>query len=239
MFKDYPRNSHLVINYLVSYATLAAEQKLLGDTTDNPETSFGWYDFYTYLQLKPGVDYKVFEKKLPAFCDRYINSQQWNKVNNVQNRLYLLPISDIHLYSNYNEEAQVNGNARAVDFMFLIGLIIMAIAWINYVNLASARSVERAKEVGVRKVLGAARIQLIRQFLLESFFLNLLAFIVGTIAAYLLTPYFNSLMGRENFVSFSVNLPYLFLLMGIFVSGTLLSGIYPAFVLSGINPLVY
>ena len=112
VFKDYPSNSHLIINYLVSYATLNSELKLSGDTTNGAETSFGWYDFYTYLQLRPGTELKTFESKLPAFCDRYINSRQWNKTNSVKNTLSIIPLSHIYLYSNYNQEAEVNGNGR-------------------------------------------------------------------------------------------------------------------------------
>ena len=105
----------------------------------------------------------------PAFANKYMNSQEWAVKNNHRSELHLIPLSDIHLYSNYNQEAEVNGNGRAVSFLFLIAIFIICIAWINYINLATARSVERANEVGVRKVLGALRGALIRQFPMESF----------------------------------------------------------------------
>ena len=167
------------INHLASYATLASISREDGDTTNATETSFGWYDFYTYLQLKPGTDHKKFESKFPAFCDKYMNSQEWAINNKYRTELYLLPLTDIHLYSNYNQEAEVNGNGRAVGFIYLIGFLIMAIAWINYINLATARSVERAREVGVRKVMGALRQNLIKQFMLESLMVNCIAFLLG------------------------------------------------------------
>jgi putative ABC transport system permease protein len=157
VFHDYPRNSHLIIEYLVSYATLGKIIRTAwGDTTNATETSWGWYDFYSYLLLKPGADWRALEAKLPAFCDRYINSQEFARNNNIRGELSLLPMSDIHLYSNYNQEAEVNGNGRAVSFLFLIAFFIIGIAWINYINLATARSLERAREIGVRKVLGAS-----------------------------------------------------------------------------------
>ena len=237
VFKDYPFNSHLVINYLVSYATLNSELRQQGDTTNAAETSFGWYDFYTYVQLTEGTDLKNFESKLPAFCDRYMNSQEWSKANNYKNTLSVIPLSDIYHYSNYNQEAEVNGNGRAVSFMFLIGFIIMAIAWINYINLATARSVERGKEVGVRKVLGAGKFHLIRQFILESLLLNLAAVFIAVAATYLLSPAFNSLMGREQATGFTLSNKYWLLFAGIFVFGSLLSGLYPAFILSGYKPV--
>src|SRR3954468_23171015 len=82
VFNEYPKNSHLIVEYLVSYSTLGKYLRTLGDTSNATETSFGWYDFYSYLQLKPGTDWKQFEKKLPAFCNRYINNQEWYQKNN-------------------------------------------------------------------------------------------------------------------------------------------------------------
>jgi putative ABC transport system permease protein len=237
IFKDYPANSHLTINHIASYATLSAINRFFGDTTNATETSFGWYDFYTYLQLKKGTDYKQLEKKLPAFCDKYINSIEWARTNNVKAELYLLPLTDIHLYSNYNQEAEVNGNGRAVGFMFMIGLLIIGIAWINYINLATARSVERAREVGMRKVMGAARRDLMSQFLLESFLLNLTAVALAAVATFMLAGPFNVLMGRELATEFSMQTIYWFIFAAIFISGTLLSGVYPAFILSGYQPV--
>jgi putative ABC transport system permease protein len=237
IFKDYPANSHLIISYLVSYATLVKELKGEGDKNDSANTALGWYDFYVYLQLKPGTDLQKFQAKLPAFADKYVNSKEWNKTNNVKDRVYIIPLSDIYLYSNYNQEAEVNGSGTAVNFMFLIGFIIMAIAWINYINLSTARSVERAKEVGVRKVLGAAKAHLIRQFMLENFLLNFTAIIIAAVAVYAFTPWFNNLMGREIATGFSMSGKYWFIFSAIFISGTLLSGLYPAFVLSDYKPV--
>ncbi|MEJ0082361.1 MAG: hypothetical protein WDM78_15745 [Puia sp.] len=101
-----------------------------------------------YIQLKPGVDYKTLETKLPVFANKYINSQEWAVKNNHRSELHLIPLSDIHLNSNYNQEAEVNGNGRAVAFLFLIAIFIICIAWINYINLATARSVEESQRSG-------------------------------------------------------------------------------------------
>ena len=237
VFKDYPRNSHLVVDYLVSYSTLGKILQLDGDTSNATETSWGWYDFYSYLQLKPGTDYKNLESKLPAFCDRYINSQEWYKTNNNRAELYLLPVTDIHLYSNYNQEAEVNGNGQAVRFLFLVAIFIIGIAWINYINLATARSVERAREVGVRKVLGAGRSTLIRQFLVESFLLNIIALCLSVLAFYLLLPTFDRFVGRDFSTSLSLSTDYWWLFLALFAGGTMLSGLYPSLVLSSFQPI--
>ena len=237
VFKDYPANSHLDIKYLVSWSTFKKYLRVNGDTTDALETSFGWYDFYSYLKLKPGADWKNFEKKLPAFCDRYINSQEWYKNNNNKAELYLMPVTDLHLYSNYNQEAEVNGNGQAINFLFLIAVFIIGIAWINYINLATARSAERAREVGMRKVLGAARSNLIRQFMMESFLLNLIALVLSMAIFKLLLPSFDHFVGRESFTQFTLTPFYWQLFFFIFILGTFLSGIYPAFVLASFRPI--
>ncbi len=237
VFKDYPENAHLVIQYLTPYATLESDIRASGDTTDVANTSFGWYDFYIYLKLKEGTDPKKFEAKLPAFCDRYMNSGDWNKANNVRSELHLIALPDIHLYSNYNEEAETNGNGQAVAFLFLIGFFILGIAWINYINLSTARSVERAKEVGVRKVMGALRSDLVRQFMLESILLNIVALILSFGIAYALSPLFNNLMGRQGILGFQMTGRYWLLFSGLLAAGALLSGLYPAFVLSGYKPI--
>ena len=236
IYKDFPENSHLILNYLVSYSTLQKEMLLSGDSSNSSETAWGWYDFYVYIQLKPGVDYKTLETKLPAFANKYINSQEWAVKNNHRSELHLIPLSDIHLYSNYNQEAEVNGNGRAVAFLFLIAIFIICIAWINYINLATARSVERAKEVGVRKVLGALRGTLIRQFLMESFLLNGISLILSLAVFYILLHPFDLFTGRDHYTGLILNGRYWIYFFGLFVIGTLVSGIYPAFVLSGFKP---
>jgi len=237
VFKNYPANSHLVIDYLFSYATLARLVALNGDTTNSTETAWGWYDFYAYLQLKPGTDYKKLEAKLPAFCDQYMNNRERAKTHNFRNELYLIPFSDIHLYSNYNQEAEVNGNGQSVSFIFLIAFIIIFIAWINYINLATSRSVERAKEIGVRKVLGAEKKNLIAQFMLESFLINLFAMMIAIGIFFIASPAFNHLIGRSAEVVYTMSPQYWLGFIGLFMLGTFLSGLYPAFVISGFQPV--
>jgi putative ABC transport system permease protein len=237
VFREYPANSHLILHHLISYTTQDAEIAKGGDSTRPAETAWGWYDFYAYVQLKPGTDWHQLQAKMPAFCDRHLNNLDWRKKNNIKNELFLIPLTDIHLYSNSNQEAEVNGNGKSVGFLFLISFFIIVIAWVNYTNLATARSLERAKEVGVRKVLGAARRDLIIQFLAESLLLNVIALAIALVAAILLTRPFNSLIGSEG-SSFSLPTDYTLLFLGLFFTGTLLSGIYPAFVLSGYHPIV-
>jgi putative ABC transport system permease protein len=237
IFKDYPANSHLILHHLVSYSTLGKIiRNSWHDSSNATETSWGWYDYYDYIQLKPGADWRALESKLPAFCDRHINNDEWRKKNNSKCELFLIPLSDIHLKSNYNQEAEVNGNDKTVGFLFLIAFLIITIAWVNYTNLATSRSLERAKEVGIRKVMGAIRGHLVIQFLIESFLLNTLALVLAAILALLLAPSFNTLIGSDA-GAFNLPLPWLLAFFGIFFLGSFLSGLYPAFVLSGYHPI--
>lgn len=238
VFRDYPANSHLVLDYLVSYATLGKiVAQAWSDTTNATETSWGWYDFYTYLEFQPGTDPAVFQKKLPGFVEKYIDSRYAERQLNLRTHVDLIALPDIHLYSNVNQEAEVNGDGRAVSVLLLIAFFILAIAWINYVNLATARSIERGREVGVRKVLGAGKGQLMRQFLAESLLLNLLAFVLSLILASLVLPAFNQFTGKEISLTFLGNPWFWGLTGGVLVAGSILAGLYPAFVLSAFRPV--
>jgi putative ABC transport system permease protein len=236
VFKEYPANSHLIINHLVSYSTIDKIQFSHGDSTHPSETAWGWYDFYVYVQLRPGASWQALENKLPAFSYRHMNNNEWAKKTNSHSELHLIPLSDIHLYSNYNQEAEVNGNGKAVSFLYGIAFLIIGIAWINYTNLATARSLERAKEVGLRKVLGAVRFDLILQFLTESLLLNTLALSLAILAAILLAHPFDTLIG-SGAGAFHLPANDTLLFITIFILGSFLSGIYPAFVLSGYHPI--
>jgi putative ABC transport system permease protein len=234
VFKTLPANSHLVLDVLLSYPTFSDLVGRFNKADDPTETSWGWNDYYTYVLLKPGTNWHAFEAKLPDFMNRHNNGLAENKARNDYITLQLYKLTDIHLYSHYQEEAEANGDGQSVSFLFLIAFFIAAIAWINYINLATARSLERAKEVGVRKVLGALRTDLIRQFLVESLLLNGAALVLALGITWVATPLFNQLTGRA---IHQVPLLYWEIFAVLFVCGTFLSGIYPAFVLSRYHPV--
>ena len=228
VFKNYPSNSHLKFSVLVSYPTYSQVIGSYGNPNDVLETSFGWTDFYTYILLRKGTDPKRLAAKLPGFIDRHYNNLPENKSQSDSYSLSLMPLKDIHLYSHYTEEAEANGDGQSVTFLFLIAFFIICIAWINYINLATARSLERAREVGVRKVLGALRGELIGQFMLESLLLNLIALLAAVIITMAITPLFAHLSGRP--LPSLLNLPsdYKQYFLVLLVAGIFLSGIYPA-----------
>jgi len=234
VFEALPTNSHLVLDVLMSYPTFSDMIGSYGKPNDPTETSWGWNDYYTYVLLRPGANVHSFESKLPDFMYRHNNGLPAAKAHNDYVTLQVFPLRDIHLRSHYQEEAEANGDGQSVSFLFLIAFFIAAIAWINYINLATARSLERAKEVGVRKVLGALRTDLIRQFLVESLLLNGAALGLALVITVIATPLFSQLTGRS---IHGVPLLYWEIFGVLFVCGTFLSGIYPAFVLSRYNPV--
>ncbi len=237
VFKELPSNSHLVIDMLISYPTMRHYIDAGKDPKDPTETAWTWSDYYTYIQFKPGADRKELQAKLPDFIDRHYNSLPENKANNDYYTMELYPLTDIHLYSHYSEEAEANGDGSSVSFLFLIAFFIAAIAWVNYINLATARSLERAREVGVRKVMGALRWDLIRQFLVESLLLSGLALILALIIAWSISPFFNHLTGRTIDTMIFLPSTYWQIFAALFIGGAFLSGVYPAFVLSRYNPV--
>ncbi|GAB3958481.1 ABC transporter permease [Spirosoma harenae] len=223
VYKDYPKNSHLELDLIFSYLT-----------EPDAQTSWGWYAFYTYVKLKPTAQPKQLGAKLINLVQKYVPNEA--KSGN-RSELLLQPLRDIHLTSNLNQEAEVNGNGQSVTILSVIALFILVIAWINYINLATARAMDRAKEVGIRKVAGAERAQLISQFLVESVLLNLLAVVLALIIVQASASYFSDLTGRplslNQWLQHDLWLPA----FCIFLSGTLLSGLYPAFLLSGFQPI--
>lgn len=233
--KDVPENSHLDFNFLTSYNTIYSGK----DGWKEAEYDFTQSDFWHYIQLKPGADYKALEAKLPAFSQKYF---QGNKVSGSDEKFYLQPLSKAHLYSDYEYEIGRTGSSTVVWGLLIIALFIITIAWVNYINLATARSVERAKEVGIRKVVGGVRRQLIFQFLAESLLVNLIAIAFAFLLVFLLQKGFNNLLQTNLSLSYlltkGVNgYGILIGLILIIVMGIFISGFYPAFVLSSFKPI--
>jgi putative ABC transport system permease protein len=237
VFKNYTANSHLKLSILVSYPTYSKVIGTYGRPDNVLETSFGWTDFYTYILLRKGVNPEQVAAKLPAFIDRHYNNLPENKNQGDRYSLSLMPLKSIHLYSHYTEEAEPNGDGQSVSILFLISFFIIGIAWINYINLATARSLERAREVGLRKVLGALKRELIGQFMLESLLLNVLALVVACAITLAVNPLFADLTGRPlpSLISLPLNFQLYFIVL--LIAGTLLSGLYPALVLSRYQPV--
>lgn len=237
VFMDRPLNSHLQFPLLVSYPSLSVLHGTYGKPNDIFETSYGWTDFYTYVLLRPGTSARRLAARLPALVDKNYNNLPQAKNSGDSLALSLMPVENIHLGSHYTEEAEPPGDGQSVSFLFLIAFLIIGIAWINYINLATARSLERAKEVGVRKVLGALRGELIRQFMMESLLMNSIALVAAFGLTLAVNPFFVRLTERPMPALYTLPRAYWEIFLALFVAGTLLSGVYPALILSRYRPV--
>lgn len=226
-----PQNSHIKFDFLFSYQTL-------NDATGNSsETSWGWYDFNTYVLLQPGTDAVALQSKWDAHLEE-VRGEVWNEFNFKQAFIFQ-PLLDIHLTSNLLQESEPTeqGDKQAVYFLTIIAFFILIIAWVNYINLSTAKSFERANEVGVRKVMGAYRGQLRNQFLAEALIINLSAVVLAIVLVVVFWPMFSDITGRD--IPFSLlQAPSFWLIAtGLFLVGSMLSGFYPALVLSSFKPI--
>ena len=236
VIKDIPRQSHFNFDFFFS----------MKENDQSKDDSWFNNNFQTYLLIKPGTDVKLLEKGLnktliagaaPQFQGTLNMSQ--NEFEKAGNSLHidLRPLTEIHLRSNITDELGINGSIQYVYIFSAIAIFILLIACVNFMNLSTARSSNRAKEVGVRKVLGSLRNNLMMQFLVESVLISLLSFIIAIGVVLLVLPFFNELADK--------NISYTLLLKPLMLSGILLlmivvgliAGSYPAFFLSSFQPI--
>ncbi len=231
-----PANSHFHFDLFGSMVSLE----------DAKGTSWLSSNYFSYLLLRPGQDYKKLEAKMPQVVDKYMAPQiekglgvtlaEFRKKGNDVG-LYLQPLTDIHLYSDFTVNLEPGGDVRYVYIFGAIALFILLIACINFMNLSTAGASKRAKEVGIRKVLGSIKYELVGQFLLESVMLTFFALVIALIIVRVALPLFNDLSGKELSLHFT-NYPLMIagiILFGFLVS--ILAGSYPAFFLSSFRPV--
>ncbi len=234
--EDVPNNSHMKFDILVSLQTFPFVEV----------ENFTGFSAHCYFKLFPGTDSKTLESKFPQMVDTYASAQierdlgkSWEDYKKEGNgyRYFLQPITSIHLDpTNLEGKMEPGGNITSVYIMISVAILILFIACINFMNLATARSSERAKEVGVRKTMGSFKKHLVFQFLTESFVLSLIGVALAVLLILLALPYFNDLTGKSLQLAFSLSNVLILLIITAFVG--FLAGIYPSFVLSSFNPVV-
>jgi len=226
VMKDIPENSHLKISMLISLSTFAQ-----GNT--GFDSAWGAYAWESFVLLKPGASAASLRTKLPDYLEKMGGSAL--RRNKQSATLLLEPLRDVYLYSTRDDAK--NGHIGNVYIFSIIGAFIVLIAGINFVNLTTARSVERAKEVGIRKVVGAGKWMLAGQFIGESIILCLIAYVLAIGLSAILLPVFNQLAGKEVATGILNQPRYLVVLLGIAVLIGLFAGLYPALVLSSFRPV--
>lgn len=224
IIEDVPLNSHFIFDGLISRST---RRDFVG--------SWGNFGVFTYIQLPEGYDlskmYTSFDKIIKERVNPIFEQFGIKIVYELQ------PILDIHLYSKIQDEAEEGGDITYIYIFASVAAFMLLIACINYMNLATARSVNRAKEVGVRKVMGSQRRQLIAQFIAESVVIALIAMVISLVLIYVLLPTFNSLANKSLPFSYIFQGPIILSLLAIVIFVGIVGGSYPAFYLSGFNPI--
>jgi len=225
VIKDVPKNSHILFNILISRSSLPADYA----------NNWGGFGFYTYVLLKPGTNATLFEKKLLPVYDKYLSSifAQYN----IKMRFGVQPITLIHLHSDMANEPEELGSMSYIYIFLSVAFFMLLIACINYMNLTTARSARRAKEIGIRKVTGSSKLQLALQFLIESTLTAVFSLLLSLGLIALLLPTFNLLSGK--FISFNTLLhpDAVLIVVSVIVFVGLVGGSYPAFYLSKFNPV--
>jgi len=236
VIKDIPKDSHFHFDF---FFTMRGVDYNWGQITS--------HNFYTYLVLAPGTNYKAFDKNFDQYVDKYVfpYASKFMNISSIEDfkkagnsvKYSLMPLTKIHLYSNRSFELSPSGNIEYVYIFSAVALFILLIACINFMNLTTAYSSNRAKEVGIRKVLGTEKRSLVYQFLFESIMMVLLSLIIAIVIVWQVLPVFNNIANKEIAIS-SLFSPYILpIIIALpFVVG-LLAGSYPAFYLSSFKPI--
>ncbi|GAB3891876.1 ABC transporter permease [Larkinella knui] len=228
IFADIPATSHIHFDFVFSIQNLLKNQQF---------ATGGWYwtNFYTYLLLKPGTSPEALEGRLSSVIEKHIGNQL--KKYKIRQTFVLQPLRSIHLYSQTASEVEANGKIGSVYVLILVAFLILAIGWLNYINLATARGIERAKEVGVRKAMGSKKGQLIKQFLVESFGLNLVSVLIGIGLFFLALPVFDDWIQATNGFHRLQKPLFWVISLTVVCLGFFFAGFYPAFILSSFKPI--
>lgn len=236
VIKDMPENSHFKFDFLFSMK--------------NVKYNWGQYlshNFHTYLLLKKGTDYHAFEKKFPQYIDKYAlpQAKQYMQIKSMEEftkagnllAYSLTPLTKIHLYSNRMFEIRPGGSIQYVYIFSAIALFILFLACINFMNLTTARSANRAREVGIRKVLGTQRKNLVFQFLTESTLMVILSLVIAIGIAFIVLPLFNNVSGKQMSLQTIFSPLILPILIALPIVVGIVAGSYPAFYLSFFRPI--
>ena len=229
LYDDIPANSHLKFDMLFPWKNIL---ELLEDGYDD---AWGHTGSYTYMKLAEGTDPKVMEAKFNKIVDDEIGEEL--KQYEMKMLLPVQPLEEIHLTSHFMQEYEANGDKESVRFLFIIALFIIVMAWVNYINLSTSRAVNRAREVGLRKVTGASRRQLVMQLFVEAFVLNLAAVILALAALEIVKPWFSNLTGiPDDYTIWSLSW-FWTAVPSVYLVGIILSGLYPVLSISSFKPV--
>jgi putative ABC transport system permease protein len=229
VIEDVPVNSHLQFDILLSFSSMKSR---IGDLND----FWGWSVFYTYVLLEDGTHSSQVQEKLASLAVRQFPDEATSPR---KTSFVMQPITDIHLRSDLNMEQSANGSERTVYFLSILAVFILVVAWINYINLSTSKALQRSKEVGLRKTVGATRLQLIIQFLFDTILINLFALVLAAGIVFTAWAGFEQLVGKQiSSVLFEGGVTPWLIATAVFLGGVAICGVYPALTLSSFNPAV-
>lgn len=229
VFPDFPKNSHVKLDALLSFKNYEAIMR-----KDIAEEPWRWDIPVTYLRVANVADEPALQEKIPRLIEE--KTGEYLRQVYQQFQIELQPVADIHLKSNLEGELTKNGDGKLVIYLRTISLVVLLLAWINYISLSTAKSIERSREVGVRKVLGSGRAQLIVQFLAESLILQIAALLLAIGILIIGQPYWPEFILPITDLR-QIPVSFWFIVVGILLTGTFLTGLYPALLISGYNPV--
>jgi putative ABC transport system permease protein len=233
VIEDIPENTHFHADF---FAPMAPVEAFYGGR-ENFMSNYGSNNFATYLLLKEGYPYQQLQDSLGSFIDKHFGLNSSGELPSVNNKLKLWPLTSIHLNSHLDSELEANGDIAYVYLYTIVALFILIIACINFINLATARSAKRAREVGMRKVMGAYRSMLIKQFITESLVFAILSLVIAVLMVYSVLPWFNDFSQKQLSLNFIDNQFLVLIVLGITIITGFIAGSYPAFYLSAFKPV--
>jgi len=229
ILNDPPVNTDFPLKAVVSYASLKVKGSDYYDNINNWTSIYG--EHYCFVLMPDNQNIAQFNKGLEGFVKKHIPPGP------DKSGMQLQPLSDIHYNTEVSKYTEGEFSHRLIDAIALIGIFLLVIACVNFINLATAQAVNRSKEVGIRKVLGSTREQLVFQFISETFIITLAAIVIGIVVAFMALPYFNKLLDIQLNSSFLMDPQVILFIVILLVAVTFLAGFYPAMILSGFNPI--
>lgn len=229
---DCPVTTHLKVNALLSLADLQRESMVIMGNV--PDREWRWAAFYNYAVLEDGVNVGQVQEKLTTAIRQ--KRERWDKNSQSITDLVLQPISSIYLQSSLSGELEPGGNGKLLRYLVVVAFFVLSLGWLNYISLTTANLIGRAKEVGVKKLMGSNKQQIFFQALTETLFINLFALLVAISLLFAFRNFFTGLLDKDIFNAMSIYGPYISSAVLLFIIASLTTGIYPALILAGFDP---
>lgn len=226
VFEDVPANSHLSFDFIFPITDLLTNFQFSG-------RDWYWINFYTYFKIEPNSDIEKLNSTLTQMVEKHISSTF--QTSDYQFNIELQALTDINLHSTLQGEIKETGKWASIEAFLIAAFFTLALAWLNYINLTTAKATRRAKEIGLKKIMGSSRLAINIQFIIEAVLINLISIFIAIVSIIFLLPYFKELFGISPHFDWESQYSYWLLFIGFFIAGTLISSWFPAHYLSSLK----